>query len=844
MHVVLVAEAWTSGQQIAFDQECSTLWDALLDIPPFNLLHRHPDAIDIWSVFAPSGQEGPSLSGAPGDTVAGSTYDVGTHRLSLSPQRVADVLNASSLPTKPQPTPVGVLASDVFGWGTGSAVVCFLVPPVADGTAVSGEFDSYLPFPGPSWQAARPRWIACTTDDGWQIVVARQLSHAWGLGDEWADDAAEFGSASDPSFEIAAASYPNLLRGPAPTGVPTEDFKWYAELDAATRVRPLDIVAPGERSAAPIALYEGGGWFRTGIFRSTADCFMTRRIGDLARSPRTVVPEFCTLCRRALSMAIGGTRGRVSRVPLDRQRLVFDEVTTWSQVESHRGTIPTVLDLTGAPPGPDPYWSFHVQIGADVGGLQIQDLQLQRLPADTLAYPTVATRVDLRDICVELDDGTQVSFDLAAAFASTTSPPILLIGTDGMVTPTEPRVMRALKLSLTDDLGGRCPVQVELSFSARQPYADIDPAGSILAAKFYPQIAVRWRPGGVVGVKRMRAAIRVLANNVANTESMEGHGGMAMARTVASFFVDGNTTLNLVHRRLSMLKSNPVPPALGFPMWNLIFDYHKPDVQQDTEVSAVVGPRVGLDRRAKRVATVPWPPDDTTVLMTQRFPDQGSYDNVHVHGNMGNDPLDPRTPQHTTVHAPGCAEACLHWHWRWGWLGSPGAIMNGNSNLPFRGWSRPSRPGRSSERNESWATPLIPPNQDLHVAVTNPDTTRTSPWNDVVTSSLPLDGEKKALWWTADVTDPASDAWQVVGESAISFAYQYNWACSLIHTNLAWLRALTSLRDSPTRRTDLQVLDTQYSFIRWYVDENFKATAEQIPEGTVIGSTGVPLEQL
>lgn len=845
--IVLIAEAWTAESEPRFNQICASLWDALLDVAPFNLLYRHPDALSIWTSFTPSSQFGPSPT-TPGDTLVGSTFDTQTRALAFDGDRVTTVLNAMQLPMTPGPVPLAPLAGEQYWWGTsGSAVICFLVPPTADGNSISGELDASAPFAAPSWPS-KPRWVGCTVDDGWQSIVIRQLARLLGLGDEWADPAPEFAAISnaDTGFALAVTAYPNLLLGPAPTGLPTPEMKWYPELDSAARQRRLRVVTDGTQSSEPIALYEGAGWFRTGVFRSSADCFMTRRIGDPGLSPRAVVPSFCVLCRRTLSVAIAGTRGRASRIPLDRQRLLIDEVTTWSQFDVHRGTVPATVDFNVVPRGAEPYWSFTARIGADVGGLRIENLQLNRLPSDSLAESTVASQIDLRDISFELDNGSKVSFDIAAAFSARTAQPVLVVGADGAINPTEPHLPHAISLTLADDLGGQCPVEVTLAFAVRAPYPDIDPAGSIRAAKFFPQIAMRWRPGGATGVKRMRASIRVVAVNKAAASAMpEDHEEpMAMAGTVASYFVDGNTTLAVSKRRLTIFAATPIPPALGFPLWSMIFDYHKPDVHQDTEVYAVNGPLVDRSRRQKRVATVTWPPGETTVLMTQRFPDQGSYDNVHIHGNMGDDPFDPRIPKHTMVHAPGCAEACLHWHWRWGWLASPGAFLSFRDNVPFRGWSRPSGRSKTSERNESWATPLIPPNQDLHVAVTHPDTTRSDPWSDVVMASRDLDAESKALWWTADVCDAASDAWQVIGESGISFAYQYNWSSSLLRTNIAWLRHLTPLWDIPAPRTDLQVLHNQYSLIRWYVDENFKATAEQIPEGTVIGSTGVALEQL
>ena len=841
LHVVLIAEAWTADHEVDFDQACASLWPELLKFAPFNLLQRQPDFLIVWSAFLPSQQQGPTFTNMSGSTVVGSTYDPASQTLTINAATATDLLSTIMVPTIEAPSSVGVDLQ------MAPSVVCFLVPPIANGTVISSECDSIVPSAN-SVLLPTPNWIACTTDDGWQRIVARRIARAAGLGDEWSDPGDAFDTPAPPNDVIAGFAV-NLLTGPPPAGAPGPDFKWYSQMSSVAQSQPLTLVRPGGSTTAPIALVEGGGWFRHGIYRSAVDCFMARRIGDLGNSPRHADTPFCTICRRYLTMLIAGTTARSSSgLRLGKQSLLFDQVPKWDALTTLTTSSGSFI-ASATPAGSAPYWTFTSTFG-NGNGLQITNLALQRLPGDSPALSPVADLIEFRDICVQFTDGSQANFDIAGALTSSAYPPVFTVATGGTVSPSESQVTDALKLSLYDEFGGKSPVELQLSFATRAPAADIEPSRSIMAAKFIPQLAVRWRPGGSVGVRRIRAAIRVVLHNAGNPAGMVDMPGMDMGNgeaTVVSFFTDTNGYLDPLHRRLETIAGDIIPPSPRFfPQWAFVFDYHKPDFQTEIEIYAVNGPLITQARRQPRDTSVIWPPNTTYTLTTYREADQGAYDNVHVHANMGVDPWDPRTPKQPMVHAPGCAEACIHWHWRWGDASLIGSSLALEWNTPFKGWDRPSRwsPWASSSHGEL-GTPLIPPNQDLQVAVAHPDTTRADPWGPVITSPRAVDPARKAIWWTADVSNPARDEWQVIGEVGLSFAFDYVWTSFWQKATISYFRSLTGpLLGGQDNRTDAEVLHQMYSAIRWYLDKDDKATSEQIPQGTTIAANGSALESL
>lgn len=872
IRLLIVSDYWTEDRRAEFDRTCAGLFPGLAGVAPFNLFERYPAAIEAWSLWLPSTTGFPDPAATPGAGPVPAVVDPATGAFQVTTSAVPEVLSGSVLPRGDRGTSSAGQWSD-RGRGV-PVVVCFLLPPTTAAPVewVSTEFVD-LARTVPVWP---PRYLACSADAGWPRIVARALGSAMGLGEEWSGDGSGSAEPATPQAAMLAAAQPNLVAGPAPPVPPTASFKWFDELDARARTSGV----PGPKGPGPIRLVEGGGGYRSGVFRSAPDCLMRRRIaGDTATSVRSDPVEFCPLCRRLLTRSITGRSGTAKRVRLDGQRTEFEKAS-WDEITIHQGAPPPVV-TAAALAGERAAWTFTARVGADVGGLRIEDLRLtgQDLPAvggdpadPSLAEETVASRIDFRDLAVELDDGTRVGIDLARAFASTATSPVLRVGRRGRIGATGPVLQHGVSLTVVDDLGGTCPVEVTMSFVVRGEARDIEPAGGLVACKFFPQITLRWLRGGEHAVTRMRGCVRFVAANRVRA-GHQHHGAAAGPSNVASMFCDTNSVADQIRRRrpptvmapvesrallllmlplmypglpTSWVEDLEVPPSpLGFPLWAVIFDYHKPDIRSDIEIAAVRGPRSDRALRQVRSATVTWPPGSTHSVTTERDRDQGQYDNVHSHGSMGVDPFDPRAPKQPMVHAPGCAEACLHMHWRWGYLGPPGAAAPWVPQVHmagFRGWSR-SGADELSEQHETWGTPLIPPNQDLRVALTHPDTTRTDLWNDVVTADRALDPAAMTYWWTVDVTEPAREQAQVLFEAGVSFAYRYHFGAVMSLIQLAMVR-LVAGRLLPADAGDAEVSHLLYSLSRWYLDAADAVVAEQIPQGTVADAGGRALEDL
>ena len=844
--VLLIAEGYTAAQEDDFANLCAGFCAELLDTAPFGMLRARRERISIWRLFVASAQPGPAVGTVPGNTVLGSTYDPATGQLSLSGAALTDLLNASTLGSASVPSALGYLSIGLYD--RRGLVTVLMPPPVVGGTPVIADLDAdqNLDAPDP------PNYIAATTAAGWENVVLRGLVRGLGLGDEF--DTVHAGQ-PDASTAFALDTAPNLIAGtlPDPASPPTGQFKWFAELDKSAVAVPLAVIPYGQQpppGTPAIALFEGAGGYQNGVYRSAADCFLRRRIGAATSAadggtPRGGDVVFCELCKRALIRAIGSLSPEPQPSFL-RQRLEFDQVTNWT-TNKVVTSFPFRNSFTGQTTRPAPWWEFNLAAGPAIDtsydGLLITNLVLQGQGAQSHAMPPVAQRIEFRDIAAVLDDGTVAPFDFGTAFSAAQSP-VLEIHTDGELSATDKNVLYGIRLTLNGNLNGRCPVTLELSLALKGAMIGFDPVDAAYSCKFYPQIALTWHKGGTNAVKRFRGAVRMVFNNQAMLM-----GGGTSTSTVASFFTDSTAPLPLLRR--SQVRDGSSQPGLlpAAPVWSLLFDYYKPNLQLETEVTGVYGPLSDAGKRDPRqIPDFPWPPPATLPagssgghLMFAKVPDQACYDNLHVHGSMGPDPVAPSGPM---VHAPGCAEACIHLHWRWGavaGLPNPDHYISGLTR--FWGWSRATR--GDSEPHSALSRPLIPGNQDLTVAVAHPSTVRSDPMGPVIQQpGVALDPAVKAVWYTVDIsgTLPAERR-QVILEQGGTFAFRYNWDTSVtLKKWVAWLRGLPYLQQG---LSDEDTLHLGYPYLRWFLDSTGTPFSAQVPTGDFTPpAESTPLESI
>jgi hypothetical protein len=344
---------------------------------------------------------------------------------------------------------------------------------------------------------------------------------------------------------------------------------------------------------------------------------------------------------------------------------------------------------------------------------------------------------------------------------------------------------------------------------------------------------------------------------------MPGMPGMPMAadpRTVANLFADTNH-LGKGDRRIETFPTaSATKEAFVGNRWGMVFDYFKPDLQVDTEFVGAYGPADPKATQARQGVWTSPDGDPARPFTIAKRPRQGAYDNLHMHWNMGPDPVNPSA---IMVHAPGCGEACVHIHWRWGTLAGTGLLRNlalaGDAalgtltSLPlpvaqaiqryvipnppemFRGWSE-GGVWSDSEPFEEVGAPLIPPNQHLEVAVTHPDTQRATPFGRVVppnSAPKPLDPRRKAVWYTVSIANAAEGQRQVIFEQGGDFAHTYNLHCGMLLLIKAWYGGINvPLPDL----ADMMHMD--YATRRW-LKKSDRVFVEQVPVGTA-ASTSIP----
>ena len=848
-NLLLLAEGFTI--EGPFIKKCHQLVRDLLGIVPFNTTRYQPSWINVYCYFTASTDPGPVLGTVPGNTVFGSTYDTSTSSLKLNTTSVSDVIHGQPrLWVRGEEGDRDHPAGNFWflgpqRMGPTSGLIVILLPESVDGTLVSAEMESPASSPIP--------FFATTTDGLWHRVVARAMARVLGLGDEFERAGPNFLKPNqDESRKLDI--YPNLTYLPAPfTANPPVDFKWYKELDSRQRSRPLKVIkhplpvdnpnasVPSRRvTTADIDLVEGGGGYRTDVYRSAEDCLMRRQIGGALSPKRDDVP-FCTICQRYLTLLITGTRGRPSRRVLRNQTLKFDEIKNWHAPTDKLPTFPQTPKISGFPVSaavtgktslPAPFWEFKLEVGSPFG-LRIRDLALKGQPTPG-AGEDVAELIEFRDFTVTFMDDTTVPFDIAAAFNGGNAK--FEAGIDGTVNELDKVGCHwGLKLTLEDDFSGTCPVRIEINLVLAGAGASIEPTGIIRAVKIFPQIGMTWSSGGSKWVKAFRGAVRLVLNNY----------HMPMHRhNIVSVLTDSNTSDR--DNRKKPLTSIGVSPQNfpGPPHWADVFDYLRPNLTEEYEFDGVIGPNSTSSKLITRSDIYTWPRGEATTITLEKSPRQGSYDNVHTHGYMGDDPRDPA--HGPMVHAPACGEACFHLHWRWG-PGNPALAsllsqytFNGTPEQ-FKGWGN--SPVTRVANTVSGA-PLIPPNQHLSITVAHPNTQRQNP-NGPVLGSLPklLDGSKKAIWYTVDISGftpkqgPNPGERQVILEQGIGWGFAYLPLAEIM--KVALVLAYPELTLIIMKITMEDLMQMLYSWIRWH-----SPGVGQIPEGTEKGSLGIKMEDL
>lgn len=308
--LVIVAEGYLAPESASFIGDCVDLIEALLRTTPFNLTRAHPHWLSVYSAFQPSAQRGPAIDVAAtaGRTAFESSLNSGARQLTVNQTKVNAYVAAETILLGADEIPLPEFCS-LGGPSSGlnGTLIALLLPPIA-GQPAGGEVEG---VPG----ANDYHFVATSKDGLYNQVVGRGIARCLGLGDEFELAGAAFGA---PAGQAAPDSGPYNLQyfQNGPPNPITGDVKWYPLFSAIERTLVPAIhpkANPGTAditidsppvTVAGVQFWEGGGAYRTQIWRTAHDCLMRRRIGDSTRPVRTGAAPFCPACRFYLSNVI------------------------------------------------------------------------------------------------------------------------------------------------------------------------------------------------------------------------------------------------------------------------------------------------------------------------------------------------------------------------------------------------------------------------------------------------------------------------------------------------------------------------------------------------------------
>jgi hypothetical protein len=307
LSVLIVSEGFQATEQDAFIDSCYALINRLLAHFPFSLIQVSPHPIAFYYSFLSSTQHGPDTSSTPPSnrTAFDSQLDPNSGELVLNDDKVKANLESIGLPgLNSNLVPVSDLVP------TGSIIpnrqgveVLVLLPEVTAPT--TGADAHYGSEEAPSNVY---HYTATTLNGEWHQVLARRFASRFGLSDEFERTGSDHLAPSDKQAAHLNVAAPNLIATSDPSRLPDLASKWSAYLSTTVRSQLQVHPHSGDPSVAndtplsefpyvpPTGFWEGGGGFRTGVYRPASDCLMRRQIGSQSLSCRTGHVDFCPVC--------------------------------------------------------------------------------------------------------------------------------------------------------------------------------------------------------------------------------------------------------------------------------------------------------------------------------------------------------------------------------------------------------------------------------------------------------------------------------------------------------------------------------------------------------------------
>lgn len=295
LKLFIISEGYVS--QRSFYDDCLSLYRKILLHAPFNIL-IDASFIEFFLFYIPAQHHGPYLEAYNNslrlnfDTVLDEENEV----LTLNHSKLNDVLTELDGQTGSSSDGASLMDSN-------SGIIVVLSPSVST-NGTGGSFE-YL-----SQSADSPSFVATTTDGYWEQVVIRAMCRYFGLGDEFELNGSDFHEPEVGNGIFIDELRPNLMYDPRPLErMELSNTKWNYLIPSVLKNREQEIHRHSNHpqnadetfssynySMSGNVLWEGGGGFRSKIYRYAHDCIMRRRIGSKNLPIKTTKVPLCHIC--------------------------------------------------------------------------------------------------------------------------------------------------------------------------------------------------------------------------------------------------------------------------------------------------------------------------------------------------------------------------------------------------------------------------------------------------------------------------------------------------------------------------------------------------------------------
>ncbi|MBA5793510.1 hypothetical protein H1R17_09590 [Flavobacterium sp. xlx-214] len=314
--LIFLAEGYSESDESLFYRDVYDLLNKLENSFPFSCLKGNGNRymFSVFVSFSPSVQYGyaNSQQEAVGRTVFETYFENGKLHVNHTKinSYIDDLIYTGSQGNAPffvkNSIPKGI-TFQVEGLPTFEQnKLVFILLPEANRTDIELEVDDIDTYYS----------ILTSVDNHSEQIIQKATGRILGLADEFDLPGADYLKPVDIQGDFILSRFPNLFYAPnitiGPNPTINDDFPWRWGFDKNynSSIPIFKNTAPANVnrdlplynvSYTDIELWEGGGGFRTDVYRSAPDCIMRRKIGDNTLPLKDHKVAFCPICRELLS---------------------------------------------------------------------------------------------------------------------------------------------------------------------------------------------------------------------------------------------------------------------------------------------------------------------------------------------------------------------------------------------------------------------------------------------------------------------------------------------------------------------------------------------------------------